>query len=415
MISLLTILGIMGMIIYLTKKGYSLVTSLFIGAVLLSIASFRVTSIPGIMFKTIANKDTLELLLAVSLIQILGYCLEHTGRMEKLIETLYALISNLRFQLLMIPSIIGLIPGPGVVMLSAPLIEKTAEDRISADLKSYINYWFRAAVQFSFPISFSFIITISFVEINPLHLFLMQLPITIVMLIVGYFFELKKVPKTIELHTDTDCSKGDTFKNLLSLLRRIDFLVVMLTFTLVFNLAFYVAVIIAILLVAIQEKIDLKQLFSLCVKGFSKNLFFLILAMMFFKTAVVETSTIDNIGSWWATTSMPLEILLFIMPILIGIVTGAYGSAAALSFSLLTPVIMSNNLGLFYVAIVYSLSKIGVMLSSINVSILLTANYFGANPNKVYRKIYRSVPSIIIMVVITYLLGVLMERVTLFY
>ncbi len=405
MISFLIVLFIMGVIVYLNKKGFPLAVNLGIGTLVLAIMSLKFSSIPQIIIRTVTDVGTLELVASVSLIQILGYILEKTKKLQKLIEALHELISSLKIQLMMIPSIIGLIPGPGIVMLSAPLIEKAAGESIMAGLKSYVNYWFRAAIQFSCPISFSFIITISLVKVNPLYLFLAQLPVTIIMYASGYFREMRFVCRKESNPEIISKEKDSVLKNVLALLWKSDFLLIIFILTLLFDIKLYITVIVTIFMVALQEKIRLKPFVLMIKKGFSPKMLLLILSMMLFKTAIEETATMESISSWWNTTSWPPEMLFFVMPLLIGLITGAYAGAAAISFSLFAPMIIANNLNIFFVAVVYSLGKIGVMLSPVNASVLLTADYFNANPNNVFKRIARSLPSAFAMILAIYFVG----------
>ncbi|MFA5535756.1 MAG: DUF401 family protein [Bacillota bacterium] len=405
MISFLIVLFIMGVIVYLNKKGFPLAVNLGVGTLVLATMSLKLTSIPQIIIRTITDVGTLELVASVSLIQILGYILEQTKKLQKLIRALHELISSLKIQLMMIPSIIGLIPGPGIVMLSAPLIEKAAGESVMAGLKSYVNYWFRAAIQFSCPISFSFIITISLVKVNPLYLFLAQLPVTIIMYVSGYLRELRFVRRKGSNSEIISGDKASVLKNILALLWKSDFLLVIFILTLLFDIKLYITVIVTIFMVVLQEKIRLKPLILMIKKGFSPKMLFLILSMMLFKTAIEETATMESISSWWNTTSWPPEMLFFVMPLLIGLITGAYAGAAAISFSLFAPMIIANNLNIFFVAVVYSFGKIGVMLSPVNASVLLTADYFNANPNNVFKRIARSLPSAFAMILAIYFVG----------
>lgn len=409
MFSLLIILAlVMLLIIILTKKDIPLGFNLFLGAVIIAIFTGGYKILPQYIILTLKDTTTLELLVAVSLIQILGYTLKITNRMQRVINSLYDVLEDLRLVLMFIPVLIALIPGPGVVMLSAPLIEESTKNLLSPEKKSFINFWFRAAVQFCSPTSFAFIIAINMTNASSQHLFFIQLFFALGMLLMGYLLELKKLPRIVNDEFDSKKQRKSSGANsIIHLLKNCSFLILILILTVGFGIRVSLAVITAFILVIFEEKILLSQLADIFKKGFSWKMFMLILGMMFFSTTIQESAIIDDISSWWVGLGMPVELLLILLPLLIGLVIGNYAGAAAITFALLAPMIQSYNLGIIPIAVIYSLSRIGCIFSPTNSSVILTVEYFRANLMKVYVKFAYMMPPVLIMISALYLFELL--------
>ncbi len=404
LLRLIILILVMLMIVVLNKKKFPLGLTLIIGAIILVISNFGFSAISYYLFLTLTNNTTLELLIAVSLIQILGYMIRETGRMKRVVKSLYEIFSDFRTLLMIIPSVIALIPGPGVVMLTAPMIEEVSKEVIPPNKKAFINFWFRAAIHFCNPISFAFIIAISLTNVNTKQLFLMQLPLTIIMLFSGYLLELKKLPREVDGFVRVESNEKKILKSIFVLLKNCSFLLLILFSTLILDFRMSWAIGLSLLLVYIQEKITLHDLLKIFRKGFSWKMATLVFGMMFFSIIVEESSIIEGISSLWVQLGMPVEVLLLILPLLIGWVVGAYSGAVAVTFALLTPIIQSYNLGIISVGVVYSLSKIGVILSPVNSSVLLSVEYFKASLLHVQKKFMMALPIPTVVIVVLYLL-----------
>lgn len=155
------------LVILLNKRGVMFGVALLIGGLLVLVyGGFWANFLPTI-WNTISCVTTIDLLISINLIHILGIMLEEEGVLHRLVVKLFQIAGNNRVILLLIPILTALIPGPGVVLLSAPIIEEASEkDNLDGTEKSFINYWFRAAMQASSPLTFAFVLAAGMVGVN---------------------------------------------------------------------------------------------------------------------------------------------------------------------------------------------------------------------------------------------------------
>ena len=92
---------------------------------------------------TVSSLNTLNLVLAVVLITVLGYSLKETGLMVTFIEGLSEVLPG-KILLAAIPALFGFLSMPGGALMSAPFIEPEANNLgLNAEGKTYYNVWFR--------------------------------------------------------------------------------------------------------------------------------------------------------------------------------------------------------------------------------------------------------------------------------
>ncbi len=97
--------------------------------------------------------QTADLMLLVVLVNFLGAVLDSYGLSARLPGALRRLLRSRRLSLAGLPAMMGLMPTPGGIMLSAPIVRKAAaEYGMPPARAAVVNYWFRHVWEFSFPL-----------------------------------------------------------------------------------------------------------------------------------------------------------------------------------------------------------------------------------------------------------------------
>lgn len=157
----------LGVVYVLNKHGLMQGAALAIGAAIILVSTGHCADIGHVAADIFCDYGTIDLIISVNLIQILGVIMEGEGVLHRIVDRLFTLLGSNKLTLFLIPVLIGFIPGPGVVLLSAPIVEEASRgDDLTGTEKSYINYWFRAAVQASWPLTFAFIIATGIIDPN---------------------------------------------------------------------------------------------------------------------------------------------------------------------------------------------------------------------------------------------------------
>ena len=126
-------------------------------------------------------------------IMILTQLYNETGLIKKLVSSVNSLIRSPRLVLGLLPAIIGLLPVFGGALISAPIIEEQGKQmKIKNDLKAYVNFWFRHVIFPIYPLSDSVILIIMLTGISFFSLIYRQLPIVLIMIIMGCLLGLRR-------------------------------------------------------------------------------------------------------------------------------------------------------------------------------------------------------------------------------
>ncbi|MCP4710518.1 MAG: DUF401 family protein, partial [Planctomycetes bacterium] len=87
------------------------------------------------------------------LVNVLGKAMKETGVSDRLLPALQGLFKSRRFALALIPFMMGMLPTPGGIMLSAPMV-RDAGDKIGIDRSrlAAINFYFRHQWESAWPL-----------------------------------------------------------------------------------------------------------------------------------------------------------------------------------------------------------------------------------------------------------------------
>ena len=166
-------------------------------AILLGFLSLELTEIPYVIWITSTDTLTITLVCATFGIMLLCQLYRETGLLKMMSQGLTKTLKNSKLVIALLPAIIGLLPVPGGALMSAPLIEDEAKKlELKADKTTYINIWFRHTIFPIYPLSQFIILSATLTRINLSSLILRQIPVTISMIVIGYFIALRKVSPT---------------------------------------------------------------------------------------------------------------------------------------------------------------------------------------------------------------------------
>jgi hypothetical protein len=131
-------------------------------------------------------------------------------------------------------------------------------------------------------------------------------------------------------------------------------------------------------------------------RSFPITTFSSIFGVMIFKQVLQDTGAVEQIPQALGILGLPPLIVAFVVPMLVGLVTGTAAAAMALSLPLVAPLLNGlpiENLASGVWMFVGCFS--GIMLSPMHLCLALTHNYFGANWGAIYKVLVPSVGVII--------------------
>jgi integral membrane protein (TIGR00529 family) len=398
MIDLLKLSLMLALTVYLLMRKWNLGLVLILDSALVALLflypplSFLSSLVQGII-----GTQTLSLAGAVFLVLVLAELLRRSRSMERMVTALQAVIPDSRVVLALIPTTIGLMPMLGGAMFSAPMVEGIASRlQLSPGRKTFINYWFRHAVEYVFPLYSSVLVVSALLEVSPQMFIQAAYPLALAAVTGGILWGLLGTPRPEREAKEEPGNPRprrlawrDLFLSAWPLL-----LVILLVAVLKWHILLSVGGV--ILLMMVIHRVGPSQWLDMLKRSFPPRTFSAILGVMIFKRVVEDAGAVQSVPTALSQFGLPPLLIAFLVPHLAGLLTGTPPAAMALGVPLVAPLMAS--LPLNYVAggvwmFVGAFS--GVLLSPLHLCLALTREYFGANWGRLYRAI---IPATILIV-----------------
>lgn len=419
MLNLIGVLVAFAVVIYLIRKKFNFGISLIIGSLIVGIFSLETIQpidiarafIQGVVYNFKEQKfdfETIELAILLTLIFILAKAMQETGAIRKLIDSLRTIFYK-GGTLGVIPAVYGLMPVPGGALFSAPLIDDEGDKfKLFKNQKNFLNVWFRHIWFPIYPVSSAMLTIVDFSNINIYELISANMPAFFASIIIGLIylnFFIKKVPKPKPI-------PKKNYGGLIYLLPPIIPIIVYLIFLLIFiilglgfedikefqRIIFIIGVIISIFLLYYLLKIDLKKYIEIIRRSFTLNLALAIIGIMIFRQ-IIEVSEVNKIlANMIGGLPFHAIIIVLIIPLAMGLMTGYNLGAIALSYFLVVPffeITGINILGL--TSLIFISSLVGYLISPIHLCNVVSSDYLKTDTIRMY-KMY--IPSAIAMLIV---------------
>jgi len=377
------------LILILVFSKYELGIVLFIGAILFGLlAEVNLITVFGIVF---LDPSIILLAIAVTLIPILGAIMEESKMMLELIEKLN--ISK-KFALMLSPALFGLLPVAGGALMSAPIVDQI-DPELNVNKKVAINIWFRHVFILIYPLSSVLIVSSVLTGIPLYTIVLVMLAPFSLMVLLGYIFLIRSIPKT-EKNNHRDLKRA--FRNFIPIIIApiIDligrsiwpnvyseiFLVIGLCISLIIGLKF--------------ADFGFKSLFEFSKKMRVWRFPLLIIAMFLFLEIFIESGVPDQI----ATLNLPL-ILFLILSFILGFSTGR----SQLPLTILIPIYLTQYgltvFPIFDFVLIYSATFLGYIITPLHPCVAYTYQYFKTNYKNTFK--YLALPTFISFAIMLFL------------
>ncbi len=393
------------LIIFLIRQKLSLGAALTIGAMILGLW-FHLSPLKVCVsvIDSLTSNETIILFLVITLILVLSHSLETSGQMRRLLESFEGISRNTRLNLALFPAIIGLLPMPGGAVFSAPIVhEISRKESLSARHKTVINYWFRHIWEFSWPLYPGVILTCALSGIDLGTFILIQFPLTPLMACIGYFTLLRSVP--IQKKSVPRSLVGNRRKFLVELLP----ILIVIGGTIFFGTVIYLignvwapfkgvrkeislitALITSVFWVWQYNRMTVMDIKAIFLNKSLLSMLFMIAGIMIFQGILKDSHAVSEISRSLTSAKVPIILVIVILPLLVGIVTGIsvafVGATFPIIFSLIANTPMADQLHA-YTVLAFCSGYLGVLLSPLHVCLVLTCEYFHTTLMQTYRRL----------------------------
>jgi len=359
--------------------------SLLIGSVLTGfLFGMNYIQIAHSSMLSIIDPDTVKLLIVVYLILGMGRFMSAHGSIEDMVDALEKIIHDRRIAMIIPPALIGLLPTPGGAMLSAPMVDESGTKlKINPDQKTFVNFWFRHLWEYCWPLYPGLIVAGAILKVPIPNMMKVQYPLSIAAIIAGVIFGLLPIRNGRIIGS----KKENIISTLYKFNRSIWAIWLILIGLMVFKLDILIILSIIFIIIFMTTEGSLGKRWNIFKKALSWKIALLLLSVMIFKGIIMGSSAIQVVPTIFESSGISPIFLLFLIPFVIGLLTGVNQAYVGVGFPLLLPFFGNEVIDLKLVMFAYATGFFGVLLSPVHLCLLLTKEYFGANWSGIYKQL----------------------------
>lgn len=387
MSSFIKILLVASLIVIALRKRINLGIAMLGASVFLGLMfHMKLPDIIREMVTSVLEVDSLKLIASLTLVMVLEGVLGEAGFLKDMTKSLRVIIRDQRVAAALLPMFIGFLPSAGGALFSAPLVEEITTDlALSAEKKSFINYWFRHPMELIVPIYPVTIITSQVLGLPMSRYVTLMFPYFLIVIISGALVAFRKCPYT---SFEVQENRAPTRQDWISMIKGLAPIASVVIATVVFKLDVVIAISLVTLLSALYIRVPARRLVQYLGKAASGNIIPMICGVMAFKGVLEGSGAVQGLTEAFEVFGISEVIVSFAMPFLVALLTG-YGAATA---GVAMPVVAGfgasgglagANLRLIALAVISG--HAGLMLSPAHLCFPITVGHFKADFGRVFQ------------------------------
>jgi uncharacterized protein len=391
-------------VILLVSRFVPLYVGLFVGSLTIGLwMGMDAHKVVLAVLHEVSSGPCLWLALMVGLILVLSDLLARSGQLDRIVAAFQNISPGPRFTLVTMPALIGLLPMPGGALFSAPMVEMAVgEAEMKPELKVVVNYWFRHVWEFWWPLYPGVILAVSLFGVPTWQWAIALSPLTLGALMGGLLFIMPCLPPIADVRGTIS---RPALRLFLSEIMPITLLVI-----LIFGiqglvteiggswqtlakwppqLSFSLALAVTIATVTRRNSLSMGDFKSACLNRAGLPMVMIVFGAMAFKGCLIESGAIEQVRSELAACHIPVWAVVALLPFISAFVTGIAVAFVGTSLPLVVSLIPEGQSPFAFAALAYGFGFLGMMLSPIHICLLVTSEYFCADPMAGYRFIWK--------------------------
>jgi hypothetical protein len=376
----------LALLVVLLRLGVKLGCSMLLSSVALAVL-LRVA--PGAFCRTLVDEwhdkplsQTTGYLLVtltalVMLVNVLGAAMKETGVSQRLVPALQGVLRSRRVALAAIPLMMGMLPTPGGIMLSAPMVCDLG-DHVGVDRTrlAAINFFFRHQWETVWPLFPAVPLIQGMLGISAFALISHNIAIMLLGTLGGLIFLLLPA---IPPRSQQDPSSSSFGSNLRGFAHAFWPIALVAALYAAVNIPPAIGLLLAILAFLLFHKVGTRRWASIFRSGLELDFALLILGALLFKLNLEAGKAIPAVVQFLSEMNVPKHFVIFFLPLLVGYLTGVTMPTVAITFPFLAPYIGAGQqakIGLQTLA--FSGLICGLLLTPVHLCLALSASYFEA-------------------------------------
>lgn len=332
------------------------------------------------LWGTITSWQTISILLLFYIVMFLQNMLDQRGYLLLARQSLDNLFHNRRVTASLAPIFLGLLPSPSVMTICGEIVDESAGDAFSREEKAFVASYFRHVPESILPTFNSIIIAISLTQgrVTVAGFVLGMLPMALALVLLGYLFFLRRIPKDTGLPPSEDKRK-----DLLNLLRGCWPLVLIIVLVLLIDAPVFLFVAGTVLLFALVDRFQFAALKPLFRKSLDVRMLLTFFCILLFKDVLNATGVMNTLPALFAGLPLP-DILIFAMVFFVGTILSGSQAIAALGIPL--AIMAIPDFGLAHFVLLMGMAYAAHEITPTHVCVVIATEYFNVNFGALVRK-----------------------------
>jgi integral membrane protein (TIGR00529 family) len=321
----------------------------------------------------------------VLLVNVLGSAMQETGVSARLVPALRHLFRSRRAVLAGIPFLMGMLPTPGGIMLSAPMVRELGDATgVKRDLQAAINFFFRHQLETVWPLFPAVPLIQVMLQIPPERLLAYNLIISLSGLGAGaVFLLLPRFPAATPMPAGPRPAWTSNLRDFAHAFWPIALTAVLYT---LFHVPAALGILAAILAFLAVHHVPRSRWLRLFAAAMEWDFALLILGALLYKLNLDSASAVPDISSYLEGRHVPIPVLVFGLPFLVAFVTGVTMPTVAMTFPVLKAFIGSGpTVHMELEVLAFAGVVVGLFLTPVHLCLALSASYFEVSLGRILR------------------------------
>lgn len=340
------------------------------GSIILAFLIFKipVSNAVSIAYDSVFCWSTISIILSFYTITFLQRMLEKRNLLLTAEASLNNLFRNRRITTMLAPVFIGLLPSAGAVYICGSIVDSSCGNYLSKEDKTFVTSYYRHIPESFLPTYSSILIALGLSGVDTGSFILAMLPAVFILIFLGYFLYLRKIPK--EITREDGVTKSEAFGLLIRSLWSILAAIVLI---ILFHMEVYIATPIVILGAFLTYHFNLKEIRPFFLSAFEPKIIVNTMLIMIFKGILTYTGVISLLPDLFSSLPVP-TYLAFALIFFIGTIIG--GSTAIIVLCLPLAFAAIPDGGAALMMLLMSSSYCAMQISPTHICLALVTDYF---------------------------------------
>jgi integral membrane protein (TIGR00529 family) len=321
------------------------------------------------------------------LVNVVGHAMMQIGISARLAPAMRGLFRSRRVALAAIPLMMGMLPTPGGIMLSAPMV-RDAGDEIGVERSrlAAINFLFRHQWEPIWPLFPSVPLIQGMLGISAWQLVSHHLALSVAGTIGGVvFLLLVGIPPRRKEEAESEAAFKAHVRDFMHAFWPIAFTAVLYV---VLDVPPAIGVFLAIVGLLLLHRVEPRRWAGIFRAAKEPDMVMLIFGALWFRLILDASGAVGSVVGFFAQIHMPPVLVVFLLPFLVGASTGVTIGTVAITYPfLMTYIETGDGLNLGIETLAFAGLVFGLAISPIHLCLALSASYFEAPLSRIILKV----------------------------